>query len=108
MIGVALLTTSLISIIDVSPRHGFAAEDEAHSVRRAGLPGQCHNPHHRRLYGIFSGLRVIEITDEQKAQIYGIRDSFRDPFEAVRINSQAVRQEVLTKSLANGPLNELC
>ena len=108
MIGIGLLTTSLISITSITnglAQQGPGGEDGVRNARRAGGPGRGHNPCGRRgLRGLFSVLRAIDVTEEQQAQISAIRESSRDSLETIRTNSRTVRQDVRDQLLAPGQL----
>jgi Spy/CpxP family protein refolding chaperone len=104
MIGIGLLTTSLISTTNASAQQGPGGEDGVRNGR-AGGPGRGRNMCNRRgLRGLFSVLRAIDITEEQQTQITTIRESYQDSFETMRTNTQAVRQNVLDQLLTPGQL----
>ena len=110
IIGIGLLTTSLVSvtsvsITSVSAQQGPGGEDGMQRTRRAGGPGRGHNPCGRRgLRGFFSVLRAIDVIEEQQTQITAIRERYRDSFETIRTNSRAVHQDILDQLLVSGEL----
>ena len=89
ILGVALLTTSLVG---------------AMALYVDARPGFGNGPCRRGGSQLFRVLNAIDLTQEQQNQIETIRDNHRDATEAIRTESQTIRQDILDTLLASGAL----